>query len=627
VAQVQSENGQWRYIWWVMVLLLLALFWASMTQGPQSKSLSYTEFKQDLVAGKVVSVTFHGQQISGVLRTKPGAEAKKGTANSGGKAGKEPFSTTMPPIDDPDLLAQLRKHDVTVRAEATSTPWWERMLVGLLPWLLLIGLFYYAARRMQRAGGGQMDGMFGFGKSKARRFRRESVNITFDDVAGLEGAKQDLHEIIDYLKQPARFQALGAKIPKGILMMGPPGTGKTLLAKAVAGEADVPFYSISGSEFVEMFVGVGAARVRDMFKSAKEEAPAIIFIDEIDSVGRARGSGLGGGHDEREQTLNQILSEMDGFAPHHTVVVIAATNRPDVLDAALLRPGRFDRKVTLELPRRAARRHILEIHSREVPLADDVDLDVVAARTVGFSGADLENLVNEAALLAARGESHAVDLATFDKARDKIVLGAERERLSDEEDKRVVAYHESGHALMARLLPQADPLEKVTIIPRGRALGATEQMPEEDRLNLKQGYLLDRIGVMLGGRVSERVVFDEASSGAEQDLRQATHLARRMICQWGMSDRLGPVFFQRGEEHLFLGRELSESRDFSDYTARLIDEEIEKLLREVEERVQALMARYRAQLDTLAAALMEHEVLEATEIERLLAGVPEGGAS
>jgi cell division protease FtsH len=437
-------------------------------------------------------------------------------------------------------------------------------------------------------------------------------------VAGLADAKGDLKEIIDNLSHPERYRTIGAKTPRGVLLVGPPGTGKTLLARAVAGEAGVPFYSISGSEFVEMFVGVGAARVRDMFESAKKEAPCVVFIDEIDAVGRSRGAGVGGGHDEREQTLNQILSEMDGFTPHQNVVVLAATNRPDVLDPALLRPGRFDRKVFLELPDREAREAILEVHTRSVPLSDGVDLAKIAARTVGFSGADLENLVNEAALLAGRERKEAVNMDMLERARDKLVLGAERERGLGEEERRLVAYHESGHALMAWLLPEADPLEKVTIIPRGRALGATEQLPEEERANLKRSYLLDRIGVMLGGRVAEQVVFDDLTSGAQSDLEQATRLVRSMVCRWGMSPALGPVVFKRGDEHVFLGREIAEQRDFSDATAKLIDDEVKRLLEAAEERDRELMVKHREDLTRLAEALLEEETIGRPRIEELL---------
>jgi len=485
---------------------------------------------------------------------------------------------------------------------------------------MILGLLWYAGRRMQeRAGGfGGAGGAFGFGKSTAKRFRRGETHVTFDDVAGLANAKRDLQEIAGYLKNPDHYRKLGAKIPKGILLMGPPGTGKTLLAKALAGESDVPFFSISGSEFIEMFVGVGASRVRDMFASAKKEAPAIIFIDEIDSVGRARGTGLGGGHDEREQTLNQILGEMDGFDPHEAVVVVAATNRPDVLDAALMRPGRFDRKIALDLPDKNARLAILNIHSREVPLAADVDLQRLAALTVGFAGADLENLINEAALLAGREDKSEVDMVCMMQARDKVVLGSEREMVIGDEEKKIVAFHESGHALAASLLPNADPLDKATIIPRGRSLGSTEQIPEEEHHNLRPSYLRDRIGVMLGGRAAEKVVFNEVSSGAEEDLKQVTRLARHMVTHWGMSEKIGPVAFRRGEEHIFLGREMAQQRDFSEHTAQTIDEEITSLVTGIEQEIVALLEKHRAQLDALAAALLEKETLEAAEIRAII---------
>jgi cell division protease FtsH len=617
----QTPLPLWRYVVWIVLLLAFSWYWYGVGQAPVRQELAYTEFKDRVRGEEVASVVFKGQFVTGEFRgavreeqvTQPGRRVQVPDAAS------QMFTTTLPPVDDPDLIPLLEKHQVEVRAEVEQIAWWASALINLLPWLLIIGLFFYASRKMQeRMLGGGPGEIFGFGKSKARRFRKGSMEIGFDDVAGLENAKRDLHEIIDFLKNPERFRKLGAKIPKGILLMGPPGTGKTLLAKAVAGEADVPFYSISGSEFIEMFVGVGASRVRDMFDSAKKEAPAIIFIDEIDSVGRMRGSGLGGGHDEREQTLNQILAEMDGFEPEQTVVVLAATNRPDVLDPALLRPGRFDRKITLELPRKEARQKILEVHARDIPLADDVDLENVAARTVGFSGADLENLMNEAALLAGRANMDKVDASILDVARDKIVLGAESETVLDEEVKKRVAYHESGHALLACLLPNTDPLAKVTIIPRGRALGATEQMPEEERYTLSESFLRDRITIMMGGRTAEKIVFDELSSGAEDDLKQATILARRMISQWGMSEKLGPVAFRRGEEHIFLGREMAQQRDFSEHTAQLIDDEVRELVGGLEKKAQEILSEHREQLNVLAEALLQKEILEAEEIQELM---------
>jgi cell division protease FtsH len=597
-----------RYTIWLLVVAILVVYWIGFDQAPQRKGISYTEFKQAVRQGKISEVILKGQQISGTFKTdeEQGREQQKTTRQ---------FVTTMPSVEGAELLNLLEEHDVTVKAEKAEEAWWLRALIGILPWILLIGLVFYATHKMQERMAGAQGGMFNFGKSRAKRFHKSSSSTTFNDVAGLENSKRDLLEIIDYLKNPERYKALGAKIPRGVLLLGPPGTGKTLLARAVAGEAEASFFSTSGSEFIEMVVGVGAARVRDMFESAKKETPAIVFVDEHDAVGRSRGAGVGGGHDEREQTLNQILSEMDGFSSYEAVVVLAATNRPDILDAALMRPGRFDRKLVLELPRKEARRQILEIHAREVPLAEDVDLDTIATRTVGFSGADLENLVNEAALLAGRKKKQKVDAEMLEQARDKIVLGAKREGMLSEEEKRLVAYHESGHALMAHLLPNADPLERVSIIPRGRALGTTEQSPEEERHNLKQSYLIDRIGVMLGGRVSERIVFGEVSTGAENDLKQATGLARRMVCQWGMSEKIGPVTFSQGEEHVFLGRELSQQRDFSEHTAKLIDDEVRRLIGETEAKVEQMFHQHREKLDALAETSLEAETLEAAEIQ------------
>ncbi|MGR8979676.1 MAG: ATP-dependent zinc metalloprotease FtsH [Gammaproteobacteria bacterium] len=610
----QEPLPWWRTFIWFLLLLFLTWQWLGIGQSQKQLTFPYSEFKARVKADDVAEVTFQGDQILGALKesdTEKAPETKKTPLQ---------FITTRPPVDDPELIPLLEKHDVEVRAESETANWWMQALIGIIPWLLLIGLFWYSGRKMQErmTGAEGPGGIFSFGKSKAKRFLQGESTITFDDVAGLENAKRDMQEITGYLKNPERYRKLGAYIPKGILLMGPPGTGKTLLARAVAGEAGVPFFSISGSEFIEMFVGVGASRVRDMFESAKKEAPAIIFIDEIDSVGRARGTGLGGGHDEREQTLNQILGEMDGFDPHEAVVVLAATNRPDVLDAALLRPGRFDRKITLDLPDKKARNQILKIHSKAVPLADDVDLDRLAALTVGFSGADLENLINEAALMAGREDKEKVDMDSLLNARDKVVLGGKREMVIGDEEKKWIAYHESGHALAASLLPNADPLDKVTIIPRGRALGATEQIPEEERHNLREAYLRDRIGVMLGGRASEKLVFGEYSSGAEDDLKQASRLARHMVTHWGMSHKLGPVAFRRGEEHIFLGREMTQQRDFSEHTAQIIDEEIGILVRDIEQKVTGLLKEHRPQLEALANALLENETLGAASIRSII---------
>jgi cell division protease FtsH len=512
---------------------------------------------------------------------------------------------------------------VAIHAETEERSWLARVLIAMLPWLLLIGFFVYSSRKFQeRMGMGKGGGVFGFGKSKARLYDRSMSDLRFSDVAGAANAKKELQETISFLKNPGKFEAVGGKLPKGVLLVGPPGVGKTLLAKATAGEADVPFYSISGSEFVEMFVGVGASRVRDMFKRAKKDAPTIIFIDELDSIGRVRGTGLGGGHDEREQTLNQILNEMDGFSPNESIMVMAATNRPDVLDPALIRPGRFDRQITLELPQKKARREILAIHTKEIPLAYDVDLESLAERTVGLSGADLSNLVNEAALLAARKDKKEVDDEDLSQARDKILMGLEREDVLSDEEKKIIAYHEAGHTLLAKLLPGTDPLGKVTIIPRGRSLGATEQIPEEDRHNLKRSYLMNRIAIMLAGREAEKIVFQDISTGAGDDLKKATQLARRMVCQWGMSEKLGAVTFRQGEPHPFLGKELSEQKDYSEHTAQLIDEEIRNITQEMEKRAGAILKENRDKLDALAGLLLEQETATNEEIDHLFTSNP-----
>ncbi len=605
----QQPLPWWRYLAWFFVLVIFS--WYFLNPGGDDRlTLSYSEFKISVAEDQVAWVKLQGDRVSGEFR-----QPRMSSAKGDGKLSAR-FETTLPPVQDPELISLLEKHEVEIHAVSGEANWLTKAMIGVLPWVLIIGLFWYGTRRMQKSlgGFGGPSGLFDFGKSRAKRFRQQDSDLSFDNVAGLENAKRDLYEIVGYLKDPQHYRKLGAKIPKGILLMGPPGTGKTLLAKAVAGEANVPFFSISGSEFIEMFVGVGASRVRDMFESARKEAPSIIFIDEIDSVGRARGTGLGGGHDEREQTLNQILGEMDGFDPHEAVVVLAATNRPDVLDSALLRPGRFDRKITLDLPDKKARRAILDIHAADVPLADDVDLDRIAALTVGFSGADLENLVNEAALLSGRENRETVNMATLLNARDKAVLGGKRELNLGDEEKNLVAHHEAGHALIASLLPTADPLDKVTIIPRGRSLGATEQIPEEEHYNLRQSYLRDRIGVMLGGRVAEQLVFGEVSSGAEEDLKQATRLARHMVTHWGMSEKLGPVAFRRGEEHIFLGREMTQQRDFSEHTAQIIDDEISDLLKDIEQNITTLLEQHRPELESLANALLDKETLEADEI-------------
>ncbi len=619
-ARKKSQTGPsiWRILLWALVLAFFASFALNLFSQKDRAEISYTTFKQQVRQGNVVSVSMQGREILGEFEN----EYTTAGADNQDTAAYAYFKTVKPDIEDPALIELLETNDVAISAEAEDGGWMPYLLMGafMLPWILLIGYSVYMGRQMRGNGGKNMPGggLFGVGKSRAKKFQKSKVRVGYNDVAGLKNAKKDLQEIVEYLRDPEKFTSLGADIPKGLLLMGPPGTGKTLLARATAGEAGVPFFSISGSEFIEMFVGVGASRVRDMFDQAKKESPAIIFIDELDSIGRARGTGLGGGHDEREQTLNQILSEMDGFESHESVVVIAATNRPDILDSALTRPGRFDRQITLDLPEKRDRLEILKIHTKRVPLAENVNLENIAARTVGFSGADLRNLVNESALLAGRRDKQKVENSDFDEASDKILLGAEREERINDAEKKLIAYHEAGHALIAKLLPETDPLQKVTIIARGRALGATEQIPETDRHNLAKKYLLGRIAVALGGRASEQIVFDEITNGAAQDLKQVTQIARRMVCQWGMSDKLGPATFNQGEEHPFLGKELAGTKDFSEYTARMIDEEIQNIIRKQEERATTLLKDNRDKLDRLASELLEHETLENGRVDKIL---------
>jgi cell division protease FtsH len=544
---------------WVDTFIILLLFFTLFSFfdfGTQGRAdIAYSEFKERLRDDQVASINIRGDRIDGTYRF---------TVED-----VEEFTTTFPPMADDDLFPLLEEMNVEVRVSSDEQSMWTLLLINLLPWMLLIGIFMLSAR-MLRGGGlggrGSPGGVFSFTKSKARMTRGEDIKVGYDDIAGLKHAKEDLAEVIDFLRNPDKYRRIGAKIPKGILLIGPPGTGKTLLARATAAEAGVPFFSITGSEFVEMFVGVGASRVRDMYKQAREVAPALIFIDEIDSVGRTRSSAAGLGNDEREQTLNQILAEMDGFTGDEAIVVIAATNRPDVLDTALTRPGRFDRKVVLDLPQREARLDILKVHAAKVMMAEDVDLDRIAAGTVGFSGADLANLINEAALLAARDGRDQVDNSYLERARDKVILGEARESLLTEEERKRTAYHEAGHALTAFHMPYADELRKVSIIPRGMSLGFTEQTPKEDKLNYGQHYLEDRISIMLGGRCAEKLVFDEVSSGAANDLQQATTLARHMVTEWGMNEELGPLSFQHPEQ-TFPGQELILRKDYSEHTA------------------------------------------------------------
>ncbi|MEH6556929.1 MAG: ATP-dependent zinc metalloprotease FtsH [Oceanicoccus sp.] len=600
---------------WVLVVSSLMYLWTNVTNQPYH-SIPYSDFKQELINDNIKQILVKESEISGSFRV--GITAGENTT-----AIHQRFQTVVPSFGDTELLALLESNQVEIQSIAASTPLWISIVLSVAPWLVLIAFFVYSSKMVRKSitGGGSGGDAFGFSKSRAKHFEASNISARYSDVAGLESAKQDLLEIIGFLQDPAHYRELGAKMPKGILMMGPPGCGKTLLARATAGEAGVPFFSVSGSEFIEMFVGVGASRVRDMFNNARKQAPALIFIDEIDSVGRIRGTGLGGGNDEREQTLNQILAEMDGFSPDEAVVVLAATNRPDVLDPALLRPGRFDRKLVLELPGRNARKDILAVHTRKVPLADDVDSELIAAETVGFSGADLANLVNEAALRAARSDAKVVCMEDFSEAREKIVMGATQgEILSDKERERV-AYHEAGHTLTAFFSPNADPINKVSIIRHGRSLGMTEQLPKEDRHNYTQNYLEEKIAIMLGGRVAEKLHFGEVSSGAADDLKNATGLARQMVTQWGMNERIGAVNLQQSEEHPFLGREIAEPKKYSEYSAQMIDEEVNKMMSNCEKKCTQRLQQYSTSLTLLAESLLEHESLDGAEVKALLGNV------
>jgi cell division protease FtsH len=623
----QQRQGSPTRLWlWILLAWVVGYFVYSWFVSPNQADVAYSNFKQLVRQGNVAEVTVQNKTITGEFADGYTHEVVR----NGDTATYSQFSTVNPGYENKELMELLEANGVSVSAEAESRGWWmflPLILIFALPWLLFLGYGMLLRKKMQQRGGGSpggggmggAGGLFGVGKSRAKRYSKsEKTSTRFDEVAGLANAKRDLQEIVQYLREPGKFTALGAQIPKGVLLMGPPGTGKTLLARASAGEAGVPFFSISGSEFIEMFVGVGASRVRDMFANAKKEAPAIIFIDELDSVGRSRGAGVGGGHDEREQTLNQILAEMDGFEPTESVVVMAATNRPDVLDPALTRPGRFDRQITLELPPKDARLDILKIHTRKVPLEDEVDLENIAARTVTFSGADLKNLVNESALLAGRKNKGAVGNDDFDEAADKIMLGDKRERQINDQEKRVIAYHEAGHALVAKLLPNTDPLQKVTIVARGRTLGATQQIPEMDRTNLDREYLLSRIAVSLGGRSAEKLVFNTMTNGAAHDLKSVTGIAKKMVCQWGMSERLGEITYNQGEEHVFLGREMAQQKDFSESTAQLIDEEIRKIVSDMGNRAMEILEKNRESLDAVVDGLLEHETLENHEIDKIL---------
>ncbi|WP_296936249.1 ATP-dependent zinc metalloprotease FtsH [uncultured Marinobacter sp.] len=611
--QQPAIPNQFAFLWLSAAIFLMVL-WLQDGGQPRLQDLAYSEFKTAVMNDQVAEVTLKEESITGLFTDSGAADF---SSDSPARTSTPGFQTIRPPMEDPSLLTLLEEHEITIRATPSGLPWWQEMIRSFLPWILLLALMFWfwgAAQKRMTQGGGPFD----FSRSKARRARKETSTATLDDVAGIESAKREIAEIIDFLRSPEKYRALGAVMPKGVLLVGPPGTGKTLLARAIAGEAEVPFYSISASEFIEMFVGVGAARVRDMFKEARKDAPALIFIDELDAVGRSRGAGLGGGHDEREQTLNQILTEMDGFEAHENVLVLAATNRPDVLDSALLRPGRFDRKITLDRPHKEAREAILKVHVRKVPLANDVDLEQLAARTIGFSGADLKNLVNEAALTAARENLHEVNAHCFELARDRIILGEERDTKLTPKEREAVAYHECGHAIMAYYMPNADPLTKLTIIPHGMAMGVTEQTPKEDHYTYTESYLKDRIKVMLGGRCSEKLIYGEVSTGAQNDLKEATALIRKMIGQWGMSEKIGPLGLSIGEENVFLGREMGLPREFSEKMAEMIDGEIQSQLLALEKATLDFLTEHRNQLEALAKAVLKHETLSAEDVEEIL---------
>ena len=581
-------------IWILISLMMLVMFQFFREPQKGRARISYSEFLNMVESGSVLEVTIKGEFVSG------------SSVNG-------PFKTYVP--QDPELIKLLRERGVKITVRPKDDSSWFQVFLSWVPMLILIGVWIFFMRQMQVGGGKALS----FGKSRARLLSESSPKVTFEDVAGIDEAKEELMEIIEFLKDPKRFTRLGGRIPKGVLLVGAPGTGKTLLARAIAGEAGVPFFSISGSDFVEMFVGVGAARVRDLFNQGKKNAPCIIFIDEIDAVGRHRGAGLGGGHDEREQTLNQLLVEMDGFEANEGVILIAATNRPDVLDPALLRPGRFDRQVVVPVPDVKGREEILKVHVKKTILADDVDISVLARGTPGFTGADLENMVNEAALMAARRKKDKVEMVDFEDAKDKVLMGTERRSMIiSEEEKRTTAYHEAGHALVAKLLPHSDPIHKVTIIPRGRALGVTQQLPMDERHTYSREYLFNNITILLGGRVAEELVLNTQTTGAGNDIEKASELARKMVCDYGMSEELGPLTFGKKEEQIFLGREIAQHRDYSERTAQRIDEEVKRIVMDAYNRAKRLLEENMNALNMLAKTLLEKETLDGAEIDKIL---------
>ena len=608
-----KQAGKTSLIW--VIILISAIFVSGLFtgKGGDELELEYWEYEHflnsELIAtAEIIQTDFHGKlkRLSTVER---GSQRLQVDA----------FWVILPRDADEAMEKEWKARGVQYTFGKPSVDW-GGYLLSMAPWLLLIVFWIFIMRRMQGGMGGT-KGLFSFGRSRARLWTTDKPGVTFDDVAGCEEAKTELTEIIQFLKHPKRYQKLGGRIPKGVLLLGPPGTGKTLMARAVAGEANVPFFSISGADFVEMFVGVGASRVRDLFEQGKKHAPAIVFIDEIDAVGRHRGAGLGGGHDEREQTLNALLVEMDGFEPNTNIIILAATNRPDVLDTALVRPGRFDRQVVVDAPDLRGRHGILKVHTRKIPMKD-VNLETIAKGTPGLVGADLENIVNEAALLAARKEKSSVNMDDFEEAKDKVMMGVERKSmlLSDEE-KELTAYHESGHALVAKLLPDADPIHKVTIIPRGRALGLTSQLPIDERHNYPKSYIETRLKVLMGGRVAEQIIFGELTTGGGNDIEVASEVARKMVCEWGMSKVMGPLTFGKKEQEIFLGREIAQHRDYSELTAQKIDEEVTKIVTEAEKVVMKLLKNNIDKLHSLAKVLLEYETINGADIDDILAGV------
>ncbi len=612
--KIEPPKQNWAYA----SLFALAVFWAGLilltfSANTTSKVIPYSEFKRLLETDEVAQVTFDAGTVSILTRS-------AAAAGNGESPATPALKTYLPEIEDPALMPLLEKQGVEIVVTSPAARNVGNWFGTLLPWVIMIAIYIWFIRRVSGGGAGQLGpgGFKDFVSGASQKTAADTPTVRFDDVAGQDSAKREVAEILDFLKDPERFEKVGAEAPRGVLLMGPPGTGKTLLARALAGEARVPFFNISASEFIEVFVGVGASRVRHMFEEAKKRAPSIIFIDELDSIGRVRGTGLGGGHDEREQTLNQILSEMDGFSGREAVVVLAATNRPDVLDPALLRPGRFDRHVTLELPDAKARMAILKVHTKNIPLADDANLEQVAAGTPGFSGADLKNLANEAAIAAAREGARKVTMKHLDLTRDRVIMGTVRTLAIQPEERHRLAVHESGHTAVAYYLAHADPIYKVTIIPRGRALGSTHMLPEEERHTLPREYLIDRIAVMLGGRAAEKEILGSISSGADDDIQQATKLARAMVARWGMSDKIGPVDLRQSDEHPFLGRDLAMPRHFSDATAEAVDNEVRSLLEDATARAQDVIRDHQKEVEGLVAALEARETLDKGQIEQCL---------